>query len=107
MKKALCLVVGLLFVITGFAANNRFDTMVVFGDSLSDNGNLYRYLWYKLPFSPPCTLWQSLLFILSSFPLACPRGSCIALTPPSFSCPKPYFDEHGGVSRLSPTLAAP
>ena len=27
--------------------------MVTFGDSLSDNGNLYRFFWYKFPASPP------------------------------------------------------
>ena len=29
------------------------DTLVVFGDSLSDNGNLYEYLKHQLPVSPP------------------------------------------------------
>ena len=37
-----------------YADNEKnFDTMVVFGDSLSDNGNLYNFLWYTLPASPP------------------------------------------------------
>lgn len=53
MKKALCVILSLLFTVSAFAANKRFDTMVIFGDSLSDNGNLYRYMWYKLPVSPP------------------------------------------------------
>jgi phospholipase/lecithinase/hemolysin len=53
MKKMTCAVLGLLFSIFCFAANKRFDTMVIFGDSLSDTGNLYRYMWYKLPISPP------------------------------------------------------
>lgn len=53
MKKALSIFLGLLFTFFVFAANKRFDTMVIFGDSLSDNGNLYSYMWYKLPVSPP------------------------------------------------------
>ena len=53
MKQALLLLVALLCFGSVFSANKRFDTMVVFGDSLSDNGNLYRYMWYKLPLSPP------------------------------------------------------
>lgn len=53
MKKALLLVVAVLCFGSVFSANKRFDTMVVFGDSLSDNGNLYRYMLYKLPLSPP------------------------------------------------------
>ncbi|CEG55512.1 Phosphatidylcholine-sterol acyltransferase (fragment) [Legionella fallonii LLAP-10] len=27
--------------------------MVIFGDSISDTGNLYRFMWNKLPISPP------------------------------------------------------
>lgn len=27
--------------------------MVIFGDSISDTGNLYRFMWNKLPLSPP------------------------------------------------------
>lgn len=53
MKKTLCAFIGLLFTVLSFAASNRFDTMVIFGDSLSDHGNLYRYMWYKFPASPP------------------------------------------------------
>lgn len=53
MKKMICVVLGLLFTVFCFAANKRFDTMVTFGDSLSDNGNLYRFMWNKFPFSPP------------------------------------------------------
>ncbi len=44
---------SLLLTVHGYAFNNRFDTMVIFGDSLSDNGNLYSYLWHFLPTSPP------------------------------------------------------
>lgn len=53
MKKLLCLILGLALTVTSFAGTKRFDTMVVFGDSMSDNGNLYRYMWYRLPLSPP------------------------------------------------------
>lgn len=53
MKKLICICLGLLISFLGFAANKRFDTMIIFGDSLSDTGNLYRYMWYKLPLSPP------------------------------------------------------
>jgi phospholipase/lecithinase/hemolysin len=53
MKKALGLVLGLLIAVTTFAGNKQFDTMVIFGDSTSDNGNLYRYLLSTLPVSPP------------------------------------------------------
>ena len=53
MKKIVCLLIGLLFSVSSFSDNKHFDTMVIFGDSLSDTGNLYRYLWYKLPVSPP------------------------------------------------------
>ncbi|BCA93964.1 lysophospholipase [Legionella antarctica] len=53
MKKLICMVLGLLFSAFCFAADKRFDTMVIFGDSLSDTGNLYRYMWYKFPVSPP------------------------------------------------------
>jgi phospholipase/lecithinase/hemolysin len=32
---------------------NQFDSLVMFGDSLTDNGNLYAYMWGYLPISPP------------------------------------------------------
>jgi phospholipase/lecithinase/hemolysin len=51
--RTLCLFLGLLFSAFGSAKDMQFNTMVVLGDSLSDNGNLYRYLWHKLPASPP------------------------------------------------------
>jgi phospholipase/lecithinase/hemolysin len=35
------------------SVSNRFDTIVTFGDSLSDNGNLYKYMLHLLPVSPP------------------------------------------------------
>ena len=53
MKKMLSILFGLFFTFVGFAADKGFDTIVVFGDSLSDNGNLYRYLFHRLPLSPP------------------------------------------------------
>lgn len=53
MKKIISLILVLLFSFTCFAANKRFDTMIVFGDSLSDNGNLYRFMWSTFPGSPP------------------------------------------------------
>lgn len=53
MKKIVSLWVGLLFSLAAIAADNRFDTMVIFGDSMSDNGNLYRYTLHLLPNSPP------------------------------------------------------
>jgi phospholipase/lecithinase/hemolysin len=53
MKKIMCLVLSVLLTASCFAANKRFDTMIVFGDSLSDNGNLYNFMWYTFPVSPP------------------------------------------------------
>lgn len=53
MKRLLCLAFGLLLSFVSFSADKYFDTLIVFGDSLSDDGNLYRYLWHKLPASPP------------------------------------------------------
>ncbi|KTD61259.1 SGNH/GDSL hydrolase family protein [Legionella spiritensis] len=53
MKKIAGLLAGLMLSLACLAANKQFDTMVIFGDSLSDNGNIYRYLWYYLPASPP------------------------------------------------------
>ena len=53
MKKMMCVIVGILFTVLSFAANKSFDTMVIFGDSMSDTGNLYRFMWYKFPASPP------------------------------------------------------
>lgn len=38
------------YCMTSFAALNK---LVVFGDSLSDNGNLYEYMKQQLPLSPP------------------------------------------------------
>ena len=81
MKKLLCLICALFFTVLSFAHNKQFDTMIVFGDSLSDNGNLYRYLWNKVPVSPPYykghfsngPVWAELLYD-SYFPAAYPEG---------------------------------
>lgn len=53
MKTLLRIVLASLIACQAFAFESRFDTIVTFGDSLSDNGNLYRFLWYYLPASPP------------------------------------------------------
>jgi phospholipase/lecithinase/hemolysin len=53
IKKMLGFLVALFISANAVAGNKQFDTVVVLGDSLSDNGNLYRYLWYQLPLSPP------------------------------------------------------
>jgi len=53
MKKRLLYVMGLLLTMASHAYSPQFDTVVVFGDSLSDNGNLYRYMLHLLPVSPP------------------------------------------------------
>ena len=58
MNKILFLVLALLFTEVNYADNKHFDTMVTFGDSLSDNGNLYNYFWHALPASPPYYLGQ-------------------------------------------------
>jgi phospholipase/lecithinase/hemolysin len=55
--------------------------MVVFGDSLSDNGNLYNFLWHTIPASPPYylghfsngTLWAEQLYS-SYFPTEYDEG---------------------------------
>lgn len=46
----------LALVLFAFAFNSysyKFDTIVAFGDSLSDNGNLYTYMLHFIPKSPP------------------------------------------------------
>ncbi len=50
MKKLLPL---LFLPFAAFASTNQFDKIYFFGDSLSDTGNLYRYLGHFLPKSPP------------------------------------------------------
>lgn len=49
--KAISLLFTLLFSSLVFA--NPLNKIVVFGDSLSDTGNLYEYMEHKLPQSPP------------------------------------------------------
>jgi phospholipase/lecithinase/hemolysin len=40
-------------LVSGFALAKPLKAIVVFGDSLSDNGNLYEYMGYRLPQDPP------------------------------------------------------
>lgn len=49
--KTIATVFALLFSMVVFA--EPLNKMVVFGDSLSDNGNLYEYMKRQLPLSPP------------------------------------------------------
>ncbi|KTD15264.1 GDSL family lysophospholipase PlaA [Legionella hackeliae] len=49
--KTLFTLVILLF--SGLVAAKSVNNIVVFGDSLSDNGNLYEYMKQKIPQSPP------------------------------------------------------
>jgi phospholipase/lecithinase/hemolysin len=42
-----------IFVFSGLVGAKSLNDIVVFGDSLSDNGNLYEYMHQKLPQSPP------------------------------------------------------
>ncbi|MCE3046362.1 SGNH/GDSL hydrolase family protein [Legionella sp. 16cNR16C] len=53
IKKLQIVFCGLLISAASYGFNPEFDTMVIFGDSLSDNGNLYRYFLHFLPVSPP------------------------------------------------------
>ena len=41
------------FLFSGVVAATPLHNMVVFGDSLSDNGNLYEFMKHQLPQSPP------------------------------------------------------
>lgn len=50
-RKFLIFTILLAFFASAFA--KKLDNFVVFGDSLSDNGNLYEYLKHQLPPSPP------------------------------------------------------
>lgn len=52
LKKGLLLITLLFSVVSGALAKD-LHSFVVFGDSLSDNGNLYEYLKQQLPPSPP------------------------------------------------------
>lgn len=51
--KYLMSVLILLASLSGFASSDPIHQVVVFGDSLSDNGNLYEYMDHQLPMSPP------------------------------------------------------
>ncbi|KTC86323.1 GDSL family lysophospholipase PlaA [Legionella brunensis] len=44
---------GFLLLFSGLLTAKPLNDIVVFGDSLSDNGNLYEYMHQKLPQSPP------------------------------------------------------
>ena len=50
MKKMISL---MLLILSGFASAVTLHNVVAFGDSLSDNGNLYEYMQHQLPASPP------------------------------------------------------
>src|SRR3990167_10013672 len=43
----------ILFLFSGFISAASLKNVVVFGDSLSENGNLYEYMQHELPLSPP------------------------------------------------------
>lgn len=51
--KALFILFALLFSGLIQAQSLPLNNIVVFGDSLSDNGNLYEYMGHKIPQSPP------------------------------------------------------
>lgn len=51
LKKTILLASLFLFSINSYSY--KFDTIVTFGDSLSDNGNLYNFLGGIIPKSPP------------------------------------------------------
>lgn len=51
--KRLTLYLLMLFSVIGFSGETTFNRMVVFGDSLSDTGNLYKYTFHLVPKSPP------------------------------------------------------
>ena len=43
----------LLYLLSSIVFANPLKNIVIFGDSLSDNGNLYAYMKHQLPVSPP------------------------------------------------------
>lgn len=53
MFKNKCLIAAFLLAFFSSVYAQKIDNFVVFGDSLSDNGNLYEYLKHQLPPSPP------------------------------------------------------
>ena len=44
---------GFLLLVASWAQAVSLNKIVIFGDSLSDNGNLYEYMKHQLPTSPP------------------------------------------------------
>ena len=50
MKKS---IIAFMFCLSTSVLASPVNKMVVFGDSLSDNGNLYEYMKHQLPLSPP------------------------------------------------------
>jgi phospholipase/lecithinase/hemolysin len=53
MNKLKALIFGIFCIFFQAIHADTLKNMVVFGDSLSDNGNLYEYLKHQLPTSPP------------------------------------------------------
>lgn len=54
MRKLLAPWLLCLWILSGQSMPaNQFDSFVMFGDSLTDNGNLYAYMWGYMPVSPP------------------------------------------------------
>lgn len=50
MKKIISII---LFLTSAVCFSENLKNFIVFGDSLSDNGNLYEYMQHQLPMSPP------------------------------------------------------
>lgn len=50
MKKIISI---MLFLTSAIGFSENLKNFIVFGDSLSDNGNLYEYMQHQLPMSPP------------------------------------------------------
>lgn len=53
MKYMKYIILGFLLMYQTASYALAIDNIVVFGDSLSDTGNLYQYMNYQLPMSPP------------------------------------------------------
>ena len=52
-KRSRALIGVFLFFVTAHTMAASLNKIVVFGDSLSDNGNLYEYMGHNMPMSPP------------------------------------------------------
>jgi phospholipase/lecithinase/hemolysin len=52
-KRSRALIGVFLFLSAAHAMASSLNKIVVFGDSLSDNGNLYEYMGHNMPMSPP------------------------------------------------------